>query len=284
MEKHKYISIRTLENGDLRFGVFIRYNNITTQKTFSSEEEAIIFRAKFLEKNKPVENEKNTGVKHKNIEVYTRKNGDVSYQVRIRCNGIRTYKSFSSKEEAIIYKNNTHEENTQIERDEIDYSEGKIYQITSIHTNLCYIGSTAETLSWRLGKHISAYNCYLNGSKKYCSSNKILELGDYKIELIENYPCKSKIELELRETHFYNILDCVNMRSPRTSRKEILEKARKNNSQPHQCECGITVRWGNKTPHKRTDGHKIYLFNLNKMKKIFSSWVNLTKHKRIMIK
>jgi len=193
--------------------------------------------------------------KHKYIRVYTQKNGNLSYQVEIKYNGIRIFKTFPSEESAITFRNKILEENKQIEKDEKkkpDFSKGKIYQITSIHSNLCYIGSTVQTLPTRLVKHKSDYKTYLNGHKKNCSSHKILEFGEYEIKLIENYPCKSKIELELRETYFYDTTGCVNIRRPRTSKEE----ARERNRRPWTCECGTIIMRSSKWNHKKSARHK----------------------------
>jgi hypothetical protein len=50
----------------------------------------------------------------------------------------------------------------------------------------------------------------LGKSSKYVSSFKILELDDFDIVLIENYPCDTKEELLTRERHYTQLLSCVN--------------------------------------------------------------------------
>ena len=47
------------------------------------------------------------------------------------------------------------------------YHNGKIYQITDIGYNKCYIGSTTEGLSLRMTRHRSCYKGFLNGSNKF---------------------------------------------------------------------------------------------------------------------
>ena len=49
-----------------------------------------------------------------------------------------------------------------------NYQLGKIYKITSSHTDLCYIGSTCEKyLSSRLGGHKKSMKCWKNGKRNY---------------------------------------------------------------------------------------------------------------------
>jgi hypothetical protein len=89
----------------------------------------------------------------------------------------------------------------------INYQNGKIYSIRSYQTELIYIGSTTRPLSQRLGEHRIQYK-----KNSAMSSKEILKYPDYYIELIENFPCNSKEELEKREGYFIkqNINICVN--------------------------------------------------------------------------
>jgi group I intron endonuclease len=75
-----------------------------------------------------------------------------------------------------------------------DYSKGKIYRIRNSLNEKVYIGSTTKKLSKRLSNHI--YDAYHN--IPYCMSQPIQEIGkeNLMIELIEEYPCSSKTELE----------------------------------------------------------------------------------------
>ena len=73
----------------------------------------------------------------------------------------------------------------------VDYKNAKIYKIYSSQTDKIYIGSTCKTLLNRFGKHKRDLNC----------NSKILfdNYDDCKIELIRNFPCNSKKELEREE-------------------------------------------------------------------------------------
>ena len=100
-----------------------------------------------------------------------------------------------------------------------DYSQSKIYKIVCQKTGLIYIGSTTEQrLCKRLAKHVSDFKCKYN-----ISSKKIIENGDYYIELIElcNFSCKE--ELLKRERFYIENNDCVNKNIPLRSKKEYYE-------------------------------------------------------------
>ena len=81
----------------------------------------------------------------------------------------------------------------------MDYSNGKIYQLCSLLTNKIYIGSTIQSLNERLQEHKKGYKYFLEGNGRKVYSFKMLKYSDCFIELIEDYPCNSRKELERRE-------------------------------------------------------------------------------------
>lgn len=81
----------------------------------------------------------------------------------------------------------------------VNYQNGKIYKLWSPQTDKIYIGSTTKLLCQRLGCHKGSYKKYLNGIGHNITSFKLLEYPDCSIELIENYPCNSREELNKRE-------------------------------------------------------------------------------------
>ena len=95
------------------------------------------------------------------------------------------------------------------------YQNGKIYKIVDNGYNTCYIGSTIEGLSTRMAKHRSRYRNYLSGGH---ADYKVFEIfnefgiDDCKIELIEEYPCENKIQLQKREGYHIQNTHCVNKR------------------------------------------------------------------------
>jgi hypothetical protein len=94
----------------------------------------------------------------------------------------------------------------------MNYANGKIYKLTTPHSPLVYIGSTANELKTRLSAHKSTYNRFINGiGSSKITSMIILSVGDVTIELIENYPCETRKELTRREGQIQKQYDqCVN--------------------------------------------------------------------------
>ena len=116
-----------------------------------------------------------------------------------------------------------------------DYQLSKVYQIVCLATGEKYIGSTTQaTLALRLASHVRGFKGWKKGTYHFVSSFTILEHGNYQIELLEAFPCKSKDELNAREGHYIRIIDCVNKRvEGRTTKEwyqdnknELLEKAK----------------------------------------------------------
>ena len=101
-----------------------------------------------------------------------------------------------------------------------NYENGKIYKLTAPGTEKVYIGSTTKNLDTRLCEHRCQYNTWTEGKKRY-SAFDVLSNDDYKIELIENYACNSRKELEAREGEIIrNTPNCVNRCIPgRTDRE-----------------------------------------------------------------
>ena len=92
---------------------------------------------------------------------------------------------------------------------------GRIYKIVSDMTDKIYIGSTVKTLEERLEAHEDSYECWFNLEFKsgYCTSFEILKYGDYKILLLEEYPCSCRSELLKHEGNYQlkNYSLCVNI-------------------------------------------------------------------------
>jgi len=100
-----------------------------------------------------------------------------------------------------------------------DYSQGKIYKLYSVsNKDLIYYGSTTLTLNERLSRHISDYK-----RNSYCKSKLVIAAGDYKIELIEEYPCANKQQLDRREGEYTKANKCVNKQIAGRTDKEWRE-------------------------------------------------------------
>ena len=110
-----------------------------------------------------------------------------------------------------------------------DYSKGKIYKIVCNTTSLIYVGSTCEpTLARRLAEHKSKYKKYLNTGLLYLTSFEILKGNNYEIILIEDYSCKRKDELHMRERFQMEDTVCVNKLIPILTSEEKSEYYWKN--------------------------------------------------------
>lgn len=98
-----------------------------------------------------------------------------------------------------------------------NYENGKIYKLTCDKTDKIYIGSTVCTLKQRLANH---------KYKKKCMSKQLLELGEVKIELIKNYPCNTKKELETKERYYIEKYKdiIVNKKIPTRTDKEYYDE------------------------------------------------------------
>ena len=163
------------------------------------------------------------------------------------------------------------------------YINGKIYKITSPTFEKYYIGSTADTLNARLSKHKCGFNFYKNGKKIFCASFNIMENDDYKIELIELYPCYSRKELEAREGYYQRLckVDIVNiMVASRTNKQyyqdnieykktqfrnyynKNIEKINAKKIVKVNCICGSIISNTNKSAHEKTLKHCTFLLKL----------------------
>jgi len=99
-----------------------------------------------------------------------------------------------------------------------DYSQGKIYKITSPNCDDIYIGSTIRSLNVRFLEHKN--DC----KTKNINSKVIIDKGDATIQLIELFPCTSKTELERREGDIQkSTLNCCNYRVAGRTQKEYYE-------------------------------------------------------------
>lgn len=131
----------------------------------------------------------------------------------------------------------------------MNYSNGKIYKVVDNGYNKLYIGSTTQPLYKRMNYHRCNYRKFKKGQYGNTSVFEIFEefgLENCKIELIENYQCNSRNELERKEGEHIRKNNCVNkVIAGRTEaerkiedRDEILKKNReyhqKNKEQRNQ--------------------------------------------------
>ena len=119
-----------------------------------------------------------------------------------------------------------------------NYGNGKTYFIwnTTAPVHKLYIGSTVSTLKHRLTQH--EYKFKHQSGK--CESHRLLAMGNYDIQLLENYPCENKHQLEDREAEYIisNWDSCVNKTVPGAVRRAggIKEYEKKRNKNPERKE------------------------------------------------
>ena len=105
-----------------------------------------------------------------------------------------------------------------------NYAHSKIYRIKSPNCTGEYIGSTKNSLLRRFQGHVDQHKQWVDGNSNWCSSFDIIQHGDSVIELIEQYPCDSKVELHKREGfHIAESRECVNKLIPGRTYKEWYE-------------------------------------------------------------
>jgi hypothetical protein len=148
----------------------------------------------------------------------------------------------------------------QIYNTNSEYATGKIYKITSPSTSKIYIGSTRKSLNQRFSNHISNYS-----SNRGVKSGEIIKYNNANIELIEEYSCNSKRELEKREAYHIkqNIDNCVNKCIPCRSKREYWLDNKEDIDEIRRfkidCPCGGAYIVKHRTTHFKTGRHIKYL-------------------------
>jgi len=117
----------------------------------------------------------------------------------------------------------------------VNYRNSKIYKLIDNTNGNIYIGSTTTSLSRRLVGHRGHYKDYLNkksNCRRKCISSIILDNNDYRIILIEEYPCDSREQLLKKEQYYIDKFNCINTIKAFQSvenRKLYLKEKRLNN-------------------------------------------------------
>ena len=113
---------------------------------------------------------------------------------------------------------------------------------------------------------------HLNGNKYYVHSFKVIQAEDSKIILVEEFPCKSKMELEAREAHYIRSNECVNKSILGRTIKQWYEDNVDKHKEKIECECGKMVRRTGMKQHQKGKQHaaiiriKIHTIRNNQIK------------------
>ena len=153
-----------------------------------------------------------------------------------------------------------------------NFQNGKIYAIRSHQTDKIYIGSTTQTLAVRFGGHKKNMDC---------SSIQILEFGDAYIELLEEFPCANKMQLNRREGELIRLHNCLNKRIEGRTKVEYREEhkdefkryykqykidnkeqIKQQKGKSNMCGCGIQYTNGHKARHFKTTKHLEFMRTL----------------------
>lgn len=154
-----------------------------------------------------------------------------------------------------------------------NYQRGKIYAIRSRNDpELVYIGSTCDELRVRLAGHRRDYKRFQNGKYGNTTSFQVLAAGDAYIELIEEYPCNSKMLLNKREGEVMRATECVNKNIAgnwvgKTEAEYKAEYRAANREQIKEqqnekcvCQCGGRYTRKHKSHHLKTTKHQFWKY------------------------
>ena len=88
------------------------------------------------------------------------------------------------------------------ERKKQNFQNGKIYIIRNRINDLIYIGSTCQSLSQRMVQHRRDMNVKRCQKWKLYQQMRELHKDNFYIELLENYPCNTRNELNRKEGEY----------------------------------------------------------------------------------
>lgn len=100
------------------------------------------------------------------------------------------------------------------------YQNGKIYKITDNTNENVYYGSTQKTLARRLSDHKYDYK-RREKEGNVRTSSLIICNQDYTIDLVEDFPCETREQLEKRESYYINNFKCINVAKKKQCLKVI---------------------------------------------------------------
>tara|TARA_B110000208_G_scaffold184568_1_gene238614 strand:+ start:667 stop:1176 length:510 start_codon:yes stop_codon:yes gene_type:complete len=94
----------------------------------------------------------------------------------------------------------------------------KVYKLICHTTGNCYIGSTKNSLEWRLKTHKNPIN--------QCRSKEIIEGGNYEMILLEEVE-GTELDLLKREQYYIDTIECVNYKSAYKTKEQLIESNKK---------------------------------------------------------
>ena len=104
-----------------------------------------------------------------------------------------------------------------------DYSKGKIYCIKNDVNDDIYIGSTTQPLCKRMAKHRSSINAKKSENILFYQLMRELGTEAFRIELIEDFSCENREQLQAREGYYIKKLGTLNKRVESRTKKEYYQ-------------------------------------------------------------
>lgn len=103
------------------------------------------------------------------------------------------------------------------------FRNAKIYKLINNVDNEFYVGSTCSSLQRRLSTHKG--NAKIHNNRPVYQHLNNIGFENVSIELIENFPCDNKVQLEIREKHWIDTLNpTLNTRKPAKYRTTLKQK------------------------------------------------------------
>ena len=131
---------------------------------------------------------------------------------------------------------------------------GTIYEIKDNTNGNVYIGSTTQSLKYRMRQHV--YNTIRNNTKDKKDNTRastIINNGNYSSRELEYAEFDNVESMRIREKYWINNTpNCINKNNPIRTKDEW-------NGDKYMCECGRVVRLYCFKGHLNTDIHKKYM-------------------------
>ena len=151
----------------------------------------------------------------------------------------------------------------------VDYALGLIYKVVDIRlvqgdAGYCvYVGSTTQQLTKRMYEHLHKSRSKWAPFHRYINEQG---LDNFKIVLVEHWPCRCRAELNMREEHWrcklrptHNVYRAYFAKDCKTR----LKRWRAENPEKYKaamaavrCECGTTISKHNIAQHRKSKKHE----------------------------
>ena len=101
------------------------------------------------------------------------------------------------------------------------YASSKIYKIVSKTSDKIYLGSTLSTITLKKSQIKKEYKEFEAGKRKEPIYSEIVKDPNFKVILVEEYPCKNKDQLNNRLDEWIDENECLNKTEDRIVQKPL---------------------------------------------------------------